>query len=416
VDREILAAVAAQQPAMVDLLAELVEQPTLLGQEAAGQAVMRRAFAELGLEPFEVPLEPAALERHPAGAPFSWDVDGKANVVATWRAAGPADGRSLILNGHIDVVSPEPAVLWSGEPFAARVDGDWMYGRGAGDMKSGLAAIVGAVRGLQRLGVAPRAPVQLQSVVEEECTGNGALACVLAGHSADAAIITEPTKGAIWTAQVGVLWFQVRVIGAPAHAGEAGGGGDAIEASYAVIEALRRLEAELNAVKPSRFAAHPHPINLNVGMIRGGDWPSTVAGECITHYRLALYPGERVADLKARVEQTVADVGRGFGGYRLEVLYDGFQCEGYELEEDAPLVTELVDACSRVTGAEPPLFASTATTDARTFQLHGETPAVCFGPLAENEHGVDERVFLPSITQTAQAIALFISDWCGLAP
>src|ERR671923_2077363 len=109
-----------------------------------------------------------------------------------------------------------------------------MYGRGAGDMKSGLAAIVGAVAGLQRLGARPGGPVQLQSVVEEECTGNGALACVLAGSKADAAILTEPTKGAIWHAQVGVLWFQVHVLGAPAHAGESGAGADAIEASYAV--------------------------------------------------------------------------------------------------------------------------------------------------------------------------------------
>jgi acetylornithine deacetylase len=97
------------------------------------------------------------------------------------------------------------------------------------------------------------------------------------------------------------------------------------------------------------------------------------------------------------------------------VLYDGFQCEGYELESDAPLVRGLVDSCARVTGRAPPLFASTATTDARTFALYGDTPAVCFGPLAENEHGVDERVHLPSVTETAQAIALFIRYWCGLA-
>ncbi len=397
---------------MVDLLAELVAAPTVLGHEESGQAVMRRTFGELGLEPVDVPLEPAALERHPAGAPFSWDVDGKTNVVATWAPEAP--GRSLILNGHIDVVSPEPTVLWSGEPFAPRRDGDWVYGRGAGDMKSGLVAMVGAVRALQRLSARPGGRVQLQSVVEEECTGNGALACVLAGHTADAAILTEPTKGAIWNAQVGVLWFQVRVLGAPAHAGEAEAGANAIEASYKVIAALRALEAELNTVKPPIYAAYPHPINLNVGMINGGDWPSTVAGECVTSFRLACYPGDPVADLRARVEQTVAEVAAADPSHRIEVLYDGFQCEGYELSPDSPLITGLADAAARVTGQRPPLFASTATTDARTFHLYGGTPAVCFGPNAENEHGVDERVHIPSVTETAQAIALFIADWCGL--
>ena len=416
-DAEILAAVAAEEAAMAELLAELVAAPTLLGDEAAGQAIMRREFAGLGLEPFDVPLDPAALDGHPGAAPFSWDVAGKANVLANWEPAAPAGGRSLILCGHIDVVSPEPSSLWSGPPFAARREGDWLYGRGAGDMKSGLAAIVGAVRGLRRLGLAPSGRVQLQSVVEEECTGNGALACVLAGHTADAAVLTEPTRGAIWNAQVGVLWFQVRVVGLPAHAGDAPEGANAIEASMAVIEALRALEAELNVVKPPLYAAYPHPINLNVGMIRGGDWPSTVAGECLTHFRLALYPGERVADLKERVEQVVAGVAASrpaLGAYRIEVLYDGFACEGYELAPDAPLVTALLGAAERATGRRPPLFASTATTDARSFQLYGDTPAVCFGPVAESEHGVDERVHLPSVTETAQAIALFIRDWCGL--
>jgi acetylornithine deacetylase len=414
VDDDILAAVAAEEAAMVDLLTELVAAPTVLGAEAGGQAIMRRAFAGLGLEPFDVPLDAGALRSHPGGAPFGWDVSEKVNVLADWPAAGDADGRSLVLNGHIDVVSPEPTELWTGAPFAARREGEWLYGRGAGDMKSGLAAMVGAVAGLQRLGLSPRARVQLQSVVEEECTGHGALACVLAGHTADAAVLTEPTQGAIWTAQVGVLWFKVRVLGAPAHAGDAGEGANAIEASYRVIEALRGLEAELNAVRPPLYAAYQHPINLNVGMVRGGDWPSTVAGECITHFRLATYPGEPVTELKARVEEVVADVQTD--RHRIEVLYEGFQCDGYELARDAPLVQGLAAACARTNGDAPPLFASTATTDARAFALYGDTPAVCFGPLAENEHGVDERVHVPSITRTAQALALFISDWSGLSP
>ena len=93
---------------MEELLVKLVEAPTLLGHEAPGQAVMRDAFVELGLDPVDVPLDPEALRDHPGASPFSWDVEGKVNVVAAWPPAEPADGRSLVLNGHIDVVSPAP--------------------------------------------------------------------------------------------------------------------------------------------------------------------------------------------------------------------------------------------------------------------------------------------------------------------
>jgi len=412
-DGAVLEAVAAGRADMEALVEDLVRARTLLGAEAAGQDVMRDAFAGLGLEAVDVPLDAAALRASPAASPFGWDVDGKASVTATWPGTGA--GRSLILNGHIDVVSPEPSALWSSDPFEPRRDGEWMYGRGAGDMKAGLAAIVGAVAGLRRLGFEPGGSVELQSVVEEECTGNGAAACVLAGSRADAAVITEPTGGAIWNAQVGVLWFSVRVAGRPAHAGAAASGENAIEAMVPVIAALRTLEAELNVAPPPPFADHPHPINLNVGTIRGGDWPSTVAGECVAEMRLALYPGEDVAGLRRRVEETVAAAAESdafLARCTVEVRYDGFACEGYVLERD-PVIDAVGAAAARVYGAAPPLLASTATTDARTFQLYGGTPAICFGPYAEAIHSVDERVHLPSVVQTAQALALLVRDWCG---
>jgi len=410
-DEHVLAAVAESEAEMEALLADLVRARPLFGAEAAGQDVMRRAFAGLGLEPVDVPLDADLLRASPAASPFSWDVAGKASVVARWPAAGEG-GRSLILNGHIDVVSAAPEALWSVDPWAATRDGEWMYGRGAGDMKAGLAAIVGAVAGLKRLGLAPCAPVELQSVVEEECTGNGAAACVLAGSRADAAVLTEPTDGQIWNAQVGVLWFSLRVFGRPAHAAYATTGDNAIEATYPLIRALRELEAELNGSRPAPFDGVEHPINLNVGTIRGGDWPSTVAGECVTECRLACYPGERVDDLRRRVEETVAAASRD-GTFDVEVRYDGFACEGYEYA-GGPLIDAVGDAAERVYGARPRLVASTATTDARTFHLYGDTPAICFGPRAERIHSTDERVDLPSMLSTAQTLALFVRDWCGV--
>ena len=120
----------------------------------------------------------------------------KTNVVADWSPAGEG-GRSLVLNGHVDVVGPASEGLWRTAPFSPRREGEWLYGRGSGDMKAGLAAIVGAVKALRGLGLAPLAPVQLQSVVEEECTGNGALQCVLTQPKPDAAVVAEPFPGSI---------------------------------------------------------------------------------------------------------------------------------------------------------------------------------------------------------------------------
>src|SRR6476661_5232705 len=184
-------AVAAEAAWMEDLLGELVAAPTVLGHEEPGQAVMARAFADCGLEPVDVPMDADAICADPHHSPFSWAVEGKRNVVASWVGSG-GRGRSLILNGHVDVVPPASTALWTSDPFEPRRDGDWLYGRGAGDMKAGLVAMTGAVRALRRAGVRLAGDLQLQSVVEEECTGNGALQLLIDGHAADACVLTEP--------------------------------------------------------------------------------------------------------------------------------------------------------------------------------------------------------------------------------
>src|SRR6185312_9360939 len=177
---DIGAAIAAQSEWMEELLVALVQAETVLGAEEAGQVLMADAFAACGLEPRDVWLDAPALRADPGSSPFGWDPAGKRCVVARWPAAG-SGGRSLILNGHVDVVPPAAAELWTSPPFSPRREGDWLYGRGAGDMKAGLVAIVGAVRALREARVKLRADVHLQSVVEEECTGNGALMCLLDG-------------------------------------------------------------------------------------------------------------------------------------------------------------------------------------------------------------------------------------------
>jgi acetylornithine deacetylase len=403
------AAVAAETEWMVALLQRLVAAPTTLGHEEEGQAVLHDAFAACGLEPVDVPLDAEALRAHAHHSPFSWPVEGKRNVVATW--AGTGGGRSLILNGHVDVVPPANEALWASPPFQPRVDGDWLYGRGAGDMKAGLVAMTGAVRALRGAGVRLAGDVQLQSVVEEECTGNGALQCLIDGHTADACVLTEPHPDHLTVAQVGVLWFHVEIGGAPAHAARASTlGSNAIDAAYAVLGELRELERELNVDPPAPFDAFEHPINLNPGIVSGGDWPSTVAAGCTLSCRLALYPGERPQELRARIEEAVARAARD--GFTATVRYDGFACEGSVVDADEPLVQTLSKAYSGVHGDGPALEATTATTDARHFIRSG-IPAVCFGPRAEEIHGIDERVSLSSMVECARVLAHFALDWCG---
>jgi acetylornithine deacetylase len=414
-DAEIMSAIDEQADWMTDLLVGLVRQPTTLGNEEPGQRVVEDALREMGLVPVDVPMDAGRLRAHPLAAPFDWDVAGKRNVVATWSPDGAATRRSLILNGHIDVVSPEPRSHWGrGDPFDAHREDGWVIGRGAADMKCGLAAILGAVRGLRSMGLTPMAPITIESVVEEECSGNGTLQTLLDGFTADAAVIAEPFGAAITTSQVGVLWFSVRITGVPGHAAEGAHATNAIEKSLSVIGALRSLEADLNAAPPAPYDLFTHPINLNVGTIRGGDWASTVPGECETGYRIALYPDMSIEGIKSRIESIVDEATNDQPG-SAEVRYNGFSSAGYDIPDDHPLVGSLARAFALQAGTSPALVATTGTTDAAVFGNVAGIPAVCFGPYAEAAHGVGERVYLPSVVQTAQVLGLLVRDWCGLA-
>jgi len=193
---------------------------------------------------------------------------------------------------------------------------------------------------------------------------------------------------------------------------------NAIESAFPIVAALHRLEAELNESPPLPYDELDHPLNLNIGTIKGGDWPSTIAAECSLSCRIALYPGVRAAKMQARIEATVAAAAASdpyLAKHPPVVRYDGFVCEGITVPDDSSLVHTLATAHERVTGTAAITMATTATTDARAFVQHG-IPAVCLGPHAEAIHGVDERVLWPSVVQTAQVLALFIRDWSGLAP
>jgi acetylornithine deacetylase len=417
-EAEIRAAVDAAQDRLQQLLATLVRFPSLAGEESSAQDFMEGLFRGMGLDTERFEVRDADLRNLPGYSPAVGHWARHDNVVASHRPRHAA-GRSLILNGHIDVVPVGAEELWTDPPFEPVLRDGRMYGRGAGDMKAGIAAYVTAFEALRALGMQPAAPVYLQSVVEEECTGNGALACLQRGYQADAAIIPEPFQHSILDAQVGVMWLSVEVLGKPAHVLNAAQGINAIEAAFALWQGLQSLAAEWNAAgrRHPAFAGVDRPIKFNLGKIAGGEWASSVPTRCVMDLRCGFYPGVSAAQARAAIEARLADTLKGdprLAGISHRVRYAGFQAEGFVLERTAPLLSALADAHQRIMNTGPQWFASSATTDARVFNLYGSIPATCYGPEADSIHGIDESVSLESVRRVTQVLALFIARWCGL--
>lgn len=419
----ILHAVDAYFSEQIEFLAALTAHPSKRGKEQRAQAFMADELTSRGYEVDQWQIDVEDIRHLPGFSPVLGPYEDAVNVVGTHRASS-SKGRSLILNGHIDVVPEGPLDMWDSPPYEPRVADGWMYGRGAGDMKAGLVSNLFALDALRSLGLAPAAEVFYQSVVEEECTGNGALACLARGYKADAALIPEPFAETLVTAQLGVLWFQVHLKGLPSHVAYAGQGANAIEAAIPLIAALHEMEARWNGVEHRHgdYAHMDHPLNLNIGKIEGGDWTSSVPAWCVFDVRMAIFPGQSIEAAKAEIEAVLMEAAHGNDFLKNslpEIVYHGFHAEGYALSDDKSATAQaaigaLDTAHSAVTGGTLDRAAITATTDARFFGLYADTPALVYGPRAEAIHGFNERVELESMRRVTQATALFIADWCGV--
>ncbi len=404
----------------IKFLQELVRFPSIRGNEKEVQNFIAKAMGELNLSVDQWTINIDDIRSHKGFSPVTVSYENTTNVVGTYEPKNPPKGKSLILNGHVDVVPTGDEKRWRFGPFNPIIEDGWMYGRGAGDMKAGVSANVFALKALQKLGVMPAARLHLESVVEEESTGNGALACLVGGYTADAGIIPEPLEPKLMRAQTGPIWIRVEVDGAPGHAsGDFGSGADAIHNAIELIQSLDVLEERWNARKKDYppFDRHPHPINFNVGRIEGGEWASSMSAGCWFEVRIAVYPGQDIEKACHEFEEYIneqASKNPFFREHPPRIIYTGFMAEGYLLEnadeQEKILANSHLDVWKNT--LEENLFA--ATTDARFTGLYGNCPTLVYGPFCKNPHGFDECVDLDSVRKVTQVIALFIAEWCGL--
>jgi acetylornithine deacetylase len=415
---QILASVETGFAEQIAYSQELIRFPSLRGQEHAIQDFVFRTWKARGYTMERFAMDREAIERHPGGSKFS-DGHSEAPIVVGIHRPRTETGQSLILQAHVDVVPTGPSNMWTHPPFDPVIEGDWLYGRGGADMKAGHAANLYALEALGRLGLQPAATVYLQSVVEEESTGNGALMTHLRGYRADAALIPEPEEEMLVRANVGVLWFQVEVRGQPVHVREMGAGANAIDAIYRVINNLRELEERWNSQKSGKphFEKEAHPINLNIGKIEGGDWASSVPGWCRIDCRLAIYPGVNAADAAREIEAQIASFARAdryLANNPPVITFNGFFVEGYTLEPGSEAETVLGRAHQTAVGAPLQSFMTAGYLDARVHALYDKIPTLCYGPKSQNIHAYDERVSLASVKRITGTMALFIAEWCGV--
>jgi len=403
----------------VAFLSDLVRFPSVRGQEAPLQDWIARQLADRGYSVDRYTLADVDMFNLPGFSPvMDTDYTRAVQVVGAKRATPPT-GRSLILQGHVDVVPTGPVELWTHKPFDPVQRGDWLYGRGAGDMKQGVASMIFALDAIAAAGLEPAADIYVQTVTEEECTGNGALSTLARGYRADAVLIPEPTDGTITRAHVGVMWFRLRVRGVPVHVAQAQAGSNAIMSAFHLIQALQRHTASLNAAARSDpwFGGIPDPIKFNPGVIRGGDWASSTPAWCEVDCRIGLLPGVTLESAREGVERCVAEASRAEGflaNNPPDLIWNGFQADGYVLEPGSEAERVLAEAHRCVFGAAMEERRSTAVNDTRFYGLYHRMPALCYGPRGENHHGFDERAHLPTLRQTTLAIACFIAEWCGV--
>ncbi|SDR48635.1 acetylornithine deacetylase [Rhizobiales bacterium GAS113] len=421
---DIVSAVESNWQAQLDWLTKLVSFPSLRGREGPCQDWLARDFAARGWSVDRYTLAEVEMEHLPGFSPvMDTDYRQAVQVVASLRSPALQSpeqrGRSLILQGHVDVVPEGPVEMWESPPFQARISDGRMYGRGAGDMKAGVSAMVFALAALHRAGYAPASDVYVQTVTEEESTGNGALSTLARGYRADACLIPEPTGQHILRGTVGVMWFRLKLRGRPAHVSRSEQGTNAILSAFGLIEAIREFTRELN----SRVKSHPwfgkleNPIKFNPGKISGGDWASSTPAWCEVDCRIAVLPGTPLADFRRELSDVVAKAARrdAFLANNLpEIEWNGFQADDYVLNPGSDFETAIRSAHRAVTGDEPRETLLPAVTDCRFYGRYYDIPSLSYGPSSTDGHGFDEFVELESLKSATIVIARFISEWCGV--
>jgi acetylornithine deacetylase len=381
--------VAGHMSDLTQLLAELVRinstNPDLV-PDGAGERDIARHIA-------------AWADRHALEAHLVEPIAGRPSVVVVARGTG--GGASLMLNGHIDTVG----VSGMADPFSARIEDGKLYGRGAYDMKGGVAASLWAAAQAKERGL--RGDVIVTCVADEEVASLGTQAVLETWH-ADAAIVTEPTALDLCVAHKGFVWWEVEVQGRAAHGSRPDLGLDAIAKAGQILSDIQALDRRLRA-----GAGHPllGSGSVHVSLIRGGQEMSSYPESCAIGVERRTIPGESAAQVEGELQAILDAAGQRDPAFhatsRITLVRDPF-----EAPPDAKIVALVRRHAANVTGEERRLYGDTPWMDA-AFLNAANIPTVVFGPSGAGAHAIEEWTDLESVQRCADVLLAVATEFCA---
>lgn len=326
-------------------------------------------------------------------------VPGRPNVVGIVRGTG--GGRSLLLNAHMDTVG----VAGMQRPHEPVMEGNRLYGRGAYDMKGGLAAIMMAAAQAKKLSL--RGDVILTAVADEEFASLGTQSIVKQWH-ADAAIVTEPTELCLCVAHKGFQWLEITAQGKAAHGSRPDLGIDAIVKMGHVLIALERLDRSLRAAPSHRLLKSG---SLHASLIEGGQELSSYPERCTLQVERRTIPGETPERVETEIRELLEEIQRADPTFLASVKTTLVR-DPFEVAENADIVQTVSHQAASLLGSAPEIVSNAAWMDAALLTSAG-IPTVVFGPGGAGAHAVIEWADLKQVQQCSNVLLATIQEFCA---
>jgi acetylornithine deacetylase len=428
VGKRILSAVEELEDELVELVSRMVQIPSITPNYGAGIVKEEVLGGETRVNELVQPvMESIGLETD------MWEAEkGRSNLVGVYK--GSDAGRSLIFNGHVDVVPPGPEELWTeAGPWSGRVVDGRIYGRGACDMKGGNGAAIIALKALLGAGYRPKGDVIIESVIGEEMMDEvGTRNVIERGYTADGGIVVEPTappyRLGIAPASPGVMIAKITIKGKAAHTCmrdelvRAGGRGaevavSAMDKGFLIYRGLLQLEEEWGRTKVHPAFTRPGHFTLCPTTFHSGEGIAAIPEECIMQYVVWHAPQDTAEQVKAQVEEQIDRFAQTDAWLREnppEVDWGTFWWPPYNVPLDAPICRAVATAYEGAMDEPARIYGFPAVDDA-TFLNQAGIPTVTIGPgHLGNAHSANEYVEVEELLDAARIYALSIAEWCGV--